>query len=73
MASLKNASLTYHLDEIDSKTPEILEISHKIWEFAELSLKEFKSAALYTEKLAEEGFTVKKGYSGIETAFSGEF
>jgi aminobenzoyl-glutamate utilization protein B len=67
------ATSTYHLNEIESKTAEILEISHKIWEYAELSLKEFKSAALFVEKLEAEGFAVKKGLSGIATAFSGEF
>ena len=62
-----------HLSEIDAKAGLILEISHKVWEYAELSLKEYQSAALYMEKLAEEGFAVKKGYAGIETAFSGTF
>ena len=28
---------------------EIIEVSHKVWEYAELSLKETKSAALYVE------------------------
>lgn len=62
-----------HLSEIDAKAGLILEISHKVWEYAELSLKEYQSAALYMDKLAEEGFAVKKGYAGIETAFSGTF
>ena len=48
-------------------------ISHNIWEYAELSLKEYKSAALYVEKLKEAGFEVEEGLCGIDTAFSGKF
>jgi len=53
--------------------PEITGISHAIWEFAELSLKETKSAALYVEKLKEYGFDVETGLADIDTAFSGSF
>lgn len=62
-----------HISEIEKKKEEILAISHEIWKYAELSLKEFRSAALYMEKLKEAGFRVQTGYSGIETAFSGSF
>lgn len=62
-----------HLNEIDAKAGEIIGISRKIWEYAELSLKEFRSSALYIEKLESEGFHVRKGYSGIPTAFSGSY
>ena len=52
---------------------EITGVSHSIWEFAELSLKETKSAALYVEKLKEHGFEVETGLAGIETAFCGKY
>ena len=48
-------------------------LSHKIWEYAELSLKETKSAALFMEELRAEGFTVTENLGGIPTAFSGSF
>ena len=48
-------------------------ISHSIWEYAELSLKEFKSAKLYIDKLNELGFDVETGYAGIKTPFSGKY
>lgn len=51
----------------------IIGISHKIWEYAELSLKETRSAALYVEKLKENGFDTETGLAGIDTAFSGTF
>ena len=58
---------------IDNESDEIAEISHSIWEFAELSLKETRSAALYIEKLKEHGFEVETGHAGIATAFSGKY
>ncbi|MBQ6314293.1 MAG: amidohydrolase [Mogibacterium sp.] len=61
------------IDYVDSVADEITGVSHSIWEFAELSLKEVKSAALYVEKLKEYGFEVETGYADIETSFSGKF
>ncbi len=58
---------------IDDSTQEIIDISHSIWEYAELSLKEKKSAALYVKKLRENGFDVETGLAGIETAFCGRY
>ena len=52
---------------------EIIGISHTVWEYAELSLKETKSAALYVEKLKEHGFETVTGLAGIATAFSGKY
>ncbi|MCF0151675.1 MAG: amidohydrolase, partial [Firmicutes bacterium] len=61
------------LQAVDEKEDLILDVSHKIWEYAELSLKEYKSAALYVEKLKEEGFDVEEGLCGIDTAFLGKY
>ncbi len=58
---------------IDASADDFIGISARIWEYAELSLKEFQSAALYCEKLEEYGFTVEKNLCGIPTAFSGSF
>jgi len=58
---------------IDENAAEYLAISHKVWEYAELSLKEFKSAALYVEALKKEGFDVEENLGGIATAFSGTY
>ncbi len=54
---------------IDSKAELIAEVSDQIWEYAELSLQEFQSAALYCKVLEQEGFRVKRGICNIETAF----
>ena len=58
---------------IDEYAPYFEDIADKVWENPELSLKEFKSAALYCEELEKLGFTVTKGLCGIETAFCGSY
>ena len=58
------------LAAIEARKGLVCDVADHIWEYAELSLQEFKSAALYCEVLEKEGFRVKKGISGIETAFS---
>lgn len=48
-------------------------ISRTVWEYAELGLREEKSAALLCSALREHGFEVQTGLAGISTAFSGSF
>ncbi|MBQ4506999.1 MAG: amidohydrolase [Firmicutes bacterium] len=69
MEDLKKQALEY----VESRSGDITDVSHAIWGFAELSLKEYKSAAYYVQKLKEEGFEVEEGLCGIDTAFSGKF
>ena len=54
---------------VESKADLICDVADQIWEYAELSLQEFRSAALYCEVLEREGFRVKKGICNIDTAF----
>jgi aminobenzoyl-glutamate utilization protein B len=61
------------LEFIDSNAYLYTDISHKVWSYAELSLKEYKSAALYEQALKDAGFKVETGLSGIETALCGSF
>ncbi len=49
------------------------ELSDSIWECAEISLKEHKSAKIYKDLLAKLGFKVETGLAGVETAFSGTY
>ena len=58
---------------IDENADAFIGVSDRIWEFAELSLKEFRSAALYCEALEQFGFTVEQGLCGVPTALSGRF
>ncbi len=61
------------LSYIDEKSPMIIDVSDKIWEFAELSLREFQSGALYAKVLKEEGFEVEHPFDNIETAFRASY
>lgn len=65
----KKKSIRY----IDERCTDIVNASHKIWSFAELSLKEHKSAELYEALLEKEGFRIEKNLCGLETAFSASF
>ena len=58
---------------IDTKAPLLTELSDRIWEYAELSMLEFKSTAAYVQVLAEEGFEVTENLCNIPTAFSGTY
>ncbi len=61
------------IEAIEAKRDVITDMADHIWEYAELSLQEEKSAALYCEVLEREGFQVEKGICGIETAFSATY
>ena len=49
----------------------ILDVSARIWEFAEPGMKEYKSADCYAQVLRDNGFAVETGVSGIPTAVIG--
>ncbi|MBD3254120.1 MAG: amidohydrolase [Candidatus Lokiarchaeota archaeon] len=51
----------------------LIEISDKIWEYAETGFNEFKSSKLLAETLSSEGFSVKEGVADIPTAFTATY
>jgi aminobenzoyl-glutamate utilization protein B len=59
----------YAFDWIGNNKELIVEISDKIWDFAELGLIEFKSSALLADELEKHGFRVERGIAGMPTAF----
>lgn len=52
---------------------QIVELSDRIFEFAETGFREFRSAELMAKRLEAEGFTVERGTAGIPTAFTARF
>ncbi|MEM4878309.1 MAG: M20 family peptidase, partial [Thermoplasmata archaeon] len=52
---------------------EILEISKKIYEYAEIGSEERKSSRLLVESLRSHGFKVEYPYLNMETAFRAEW
>lgn len=69
MEELKKAAL----DTIEENKELIASVADQIWEYAELSLQEVRSAALYCKVLKEQGFAVKEGICGIPTAFAASY
>src|SRR5262245_252116 len=57
------------IDDVEARTKELAEVNQSLWKLAEIGLKEHKSAALLVDKLESAGFSVKKGVSGMPTAF----
>jgi len=57
------------LNWISDNESRIIEISDRIWEFAELGLQEFKSSSLLAEELRKAGFKIEMGVAGMPTAF----
>ena len=59
---------------VEETTPIIKRIANEVWQFAELSLQEIKSAQLIMDILQEHGFTItSKGTAGVPTAFIAEY
>lgn len=58
---------------IEEKKERIIDLSDRIFDFAELGFHEFKTAALYEEVLKKEGFQVEMGLAGMPTAFKASF
>ena len=60
-------------DYIDKAKDTLSALSEEIWQYAELSMTEFKSTAAYVKVLKAQGFTVEENLCGIPTAFSGSY
>ena len=58
---------------VENKSQLLTGLSDAIWEYAELSMQEHRSAAAYIEILKAEGFTVEEALCGMPTAFLGKF
>ncbi|MCP2518856.1 M20 family metallopeptidase [Candidatus Aminicenantes bacterium AC-335-A11] len=54
---------------INNNNSFLIEISNKIWKYAETALREYKSSQLLIEVLEKAGFKVEKGVAGMPTAF----
>lgn len=61
------------IDAIECSSEIFTHLSDRIWEFAELSLKEYRSTEEYVRVLGELGFEVEEQVAGIPTAFLGKY
>ncbi len=48
-------------------------LASEIWEYAELSYEEFRSAAALKDALKEQGFEIEENIAGMPTAFAARF
>jgi aminobenzoyl-glutamate utilization protein B len=70
------ASASYEqVDQVIAQVTPVMErIARRVWQLAELSLEEVKSAQVLLDVLQEQGFTITSiGTSGIPTAFIAEY
>ena len=58
------------VEDTEEKT---VQLATDIWNYAELSFCEVKSAGAICKALAEEGFVIETGIAGIPTAFTATY
>lgn len=60
-------------DLVASQADAAVTLAKEIWNYAELSYEEVRSAAALMEALKKEGFAIEEGIAGIPTAFTATF
>ena len=60
-------------DLVASQADAAVALAKEIWNYAELSYEEVRSAAALMEALKKEGFAIEEGIAGIPTAFTATF
>ena len=60
-------------DLVASQADAAVALAKEIWNYAELSYEEVRSAAALMEALRKEGFAIEEGIAGIPTAFTATF
>ena len=60
-------------DYIQAHADEFIAVSDKIWEYAELSLNEYKSVECYLDFLKHEGFEIREQVANVPTAFAASY
>lgn len=58
---------------LDAKKKIFTDLNDEVWEYAEPRFAEYKSAAAHCRVMEAEGFRVKQGLAGEETAFIAEY
>src|ERR1044071_7202185 len=69
----KNPNKEFVTQSVDKHKTELVDMSDKIWAYAETALKESKSSKELADYAQTQGFNVKRGVAGMPTAFIAEF
>lgn len=59
--------------EIEERKADFSALSDQIWDLAETSMREYRSAAAHADFLRREGFEVEEGVAGVPTAFTARY
>jgi aminobenzoyl-glutamate utilization protein B len=57
------------VNSVDRHARDLEELSDRIWAYAEIALREHKSAAALADYAQTQGFSVRRGVAGMPTAF----
>jgi len=57
------------VSSVDRHAAQLAELSDRIWAYAEIALREHKSAAALADFAEQQGFKVQRGVAGMPTAF----
>ena len=57
------------VSSVDRHAAQLTELSDRIWAYAEIALREHKSAAALADFAEKQGFNVQRGVAGMPTAF----
>jgi aminobenzoyl-glutamate utilization protein B len=58
---------------IDRQSGQLIELSDRVWAFAETALREYESSALLADYAEAQGFEVTRGVAGLPTAFTARY
>ena len=61
------------VQSVESRNAELIKMSDKIWALAEVAFEEGESAKILADYAEKEGFRVRRGVSGMPTAFIAEY
>lgn len=68
-----NPNKDFVIQSVSKHQAELINLSDKIWAYAETALKEYKSSKDLADYAEAQGFTVKRGVSKMPTAFIAEY
>ena len=68
-ADVPSAAKQAAVQSVDRHARELTGLSDRIWAFAEIALREYKSSAALADYAAQQGFRVERGVAGMPTAF----
>jgi aminobenzoyl-glutamate utilization protein B len=57
------------MSSVDRNAAELTQLSDRVWAYAEIALREHKSAAALADFAERQGFRVQRGVAGMPTAF----